>query len=225
MKCPECQSLNPSGAVRCHLCDAELPPDTSARLRASSYFGVHTLTGRGGKPIRAVLDLGPNPWVNFIVGASICLAFAASTIPAIVEEAGRTPSSVRYAGPGPSEDGRPVLYLIVDDDEGRSMAVAGSLEVGFYEIEAEGARWLGSWTTTLRREDFVARSVRTSAGEGRVLSTSELCAQVGPVPTEGLEDLHAALAAGRMVATRVELHADGGEVLETVSPWLRPATD
>ncbi len=222
MKCPHCQSLNPSGAVRCHLCDAELPDDGADARRASSYFGVHTPTGRGGKPIRAVFDLGPSPWPNLVVGVSICLAFAASAIPAIVAEEVRVPSAIRYAGLGRSDKGEVLLYLIVDDAEGRSMAVAGAIDVTFYEVAVEGAQSMGSWNAELRREDFVARMVRTSAGDGRVLSTRELCAQVGPVPVEGLQNLHTALAEGRMVATRVELRTDEGEVLEAVSPWVRP---
>lgn len=225
MKCPHCQSLSPEGALRCSVCGSALPLPAPGRRQASSYFGVHTVVGEDGRPIRALLDVGPSPLPNLLVGLGICLLFALSAVPAIVSQSGRVASRVQYVEPDWDDDGFVVRMLVLAPD-GRPVAVDGEVRLTLWLRDASGAQPGGTLVANVERpvhrEDFVpqlvvVRDPRTGAARA---SQAQL-ARVGPLTPEDLGGLTRAQLLGRDIGVRVELIPLDGEALTATSHWVR----
>jgi len=221
MTCSNCRTLNPPGAVQCAVCGRPLPVQKPGpRRRVSPYQGVHTPTGPDGHPIRAWLDFGPNPWVNVVIGVSICLAFAASAVPAVVREHRRVPSEVSEPWIWPRDDG-PYVRFFVRDAHGRTLATEGDLDIMLYgpgHATAAGleAVLAGQYRMQLRWADFRSVRVRESSPDGYETFASKLLAEVGPL------DLSAtgAGAVGPLVRVGIRVTPFSGPPMEAYSGWL-----
>jgi len=222
MTCSNCRTLNPPGATHCAICGRPLPVrKPGPRRGVSPYQGVHTPTGPEGRAIRgAWLDFGPNPWVNVVIGVSICLAFAASALPAVVREHSRVPSDVREPRIVFRDDG-PYVRFFVRDVDGHTLAVEGDLDITIYgpglaTTAGVEANLAGQYTMQLRRSDFHSVMVRGFSLDRPWGVTRELLAEVGPL------DLGAtgAGAVGPIVRVGVRLTTALGGPMEAYSSWL-----
>lgn len=224
MSCPACRSLGPPGARRCAVCGSELERPSRQR-KVSLYDGVHSLTHQDGRPIRSLIDLGPSPWPNLLVGACVCLAFAASAVPAIVANAAREPAAITGARPTMRDEGLFVLFT-VRDCEGRSLATEGTLEVqfAFGSIGAKSGALTGPLTTaaatrTVRPEDFRTRTTRYLDKDERLTYSRELVAEVGPFVLEDLRTV-ASLTDEVGVQVGLRLTTASGTTMQATSPWF-----
>jgi hypothetical protein len=226
VKCPQCQSLNPDGAPRCSLCGRALPERAASTRQASSYFGVHTVVGEDGRPIRALLDLGPSPLPNLLVGVGICLLFALSALPTIISQSGRVAASVRFVEPTWEDEGLIVRMLVLADDE-QPIAVDGEVRLTVWLRDATapgtGGSLVATVTRPLHRQDFLPQVlvVRHPSSGTAILTSSAQLARIGPLTSEDLGGLtRDQLSAGEL-GVRVELIPLGGTALTATSPWIR----
>jgi hypothetical protein len=225
VKCPHCQSLSPEGAQRCSVCGSALPLPTQGRRQASSYFGVHTVVGEDGRPIRALLDLGPSPLPNLLVGLGICLLFALSAVPAIVSQSGRIASRVQYVEPG-WDDGGLVVRILVLAQDGRPVAVDGEVRLTLWLRDASGAQAGGALAATverpLHRQDFVPQVIVVRDPQtGAARASQAQLARVGPLTPEELGGLTREQLLGSYIGVRVELIPLEGAALTATSHWVR----
>ncbi len=221
MKCQRCQCLLPPGYDRCPVCGWTVGEGVGGSRRASTYRGVHSPTDAMGRPIRAWFDLGPNPWVNLIVGLSILLGFAASALPTVIVERNRVPASVS----DPQvvvDDSQLFVRFLVRDEEGRSLSVGGEAFVTMWmegPPQSAGTRPLEQ-SFALAPNCFRPASGVYSMPDGSTRRAREVVAQVGPLDIASMGSAQQGASGPTALAIGLRVRPDRGQPMEAGAKWF-----
>jgi hypothetical protein len=175
--------------------------------------------------VRALLDLGANPWVNLLVGAAICLSFAASAIPTVLAERNRVPSALAAVHLVGRDDGFWVRFLVLDGD-GRTLPAEGTLSVDLYAMRPDwssGAaaqpQKVGTFERPVRYGDFRLVSTGGTAADGGAGRASFLMGESGPFTLAGAPGETLARTPRAAVSATVRLLAASGRRMGETTPW------
>lgn len=222
MTCPACRTLNPHGARHCLTCGAELPASHEPERAASSYFGRHVVHDADGKAVRALLDFGPKPAPNLLVGLAILVAFALSAIGPIVAAQSRQPERIARIVATWEEQGL-TLYIAILGDDGMPMRVTGDARVAVWmattQAELDHPRQVAQCTTPVRRQDFrLVRYVQADPTTGFEEEGAALMGRLGPMLATELSAVPRGWP-GPLVCTSLEVRTAEGVALQARTKW------